>query len=222
MSALSRLRSATSGRRPAATNTFSKSSSYSLPCRSQNRKRMPLFSGIASSISKFSRRSNSEFRILCVAFLISGSVNGPSESEGEKKTTLTPKRCKAWPSSRPMIPVPMTAMLCGKSSSSKISSLINTCSRIESNGGGMTGELPVAMTMDFASTRVCPSTSNVVGPMNRAWPISRCSPGSDSTSSTTKPTNRSRSLRTRSSTFGPSTFQPPATSMPNRFATATS
>ena len=54
---------------------------------------------------------------------------------------------------------------------------------------------------DFASTITRPSTSRLVGPVKRAWPISRWSSGRASVSSTTKPTKRSRSLRTRSITF---------------------
>jgi len=84
----------------------------------------------------------------------SGSLSGPTLLPGLNKVTFVPSRFNACPSSRPMMPVPITAIDAGMSSSSKMSSLTNTCSRNVLNGGGMTGELPVAMTIEFALTSV--------------------------------------------------------------------
>jgi hypothetical protein len=83
--------------------------------------------------------------------------------------------------------------------------------------GGTNGVDPVAMTTDFASTRVRSSTTSVFGATNRARPRSRSASGSFSVASTTNPTKRSRCLRTRSRTARPST-RGFALSMPNSLA----
>jgi hypothetical protein len=135
----------------------------------------------------------------------SGSLSCATLPLRPKMVTRTPSRCSAWPSSRPMMPVPATAIDSGRSSQSNTASLVMTRGPASRHSSGMIGVEPVAITKRSASTSVCSSTCSSVGLTKRAWPSSRSSAGKPSTLSTTKPTKRSRSLRTRAMTALPST-----------------
>ncbi len=78
----------------------------------------------------------------------------------------------------------------------------------------MAGREPVAMTIARAETRACPSTSSVFRSTKRALPAMRSDAGIFSTPSSTKPTKRSRSPRTRAMTSRPSTRLPPSACTP--------
>ena len=140
----------------------------------------------------------------------SGSVSCATLLPRANRVTRTPRRASAWPSSSPMTPPPTTATDCGKSVHSNTASLVMTLSPAACHSGGTMGVEPVAITTLAASTSVCSSTCNVPGEIKRAWPRSFSSSGMALTPSSTKPTKRSRSLRTRLITCWPSMRTGPA------------
>ena len=108
-----------------------------------------------------------------------------------------------------MTPAPKTAAERGRSCQSKTSSLTINRSPAVLNGGGTMGRDPVAMMTVRAVRRLPSASSNVVSSMKRACCRIKWRSSKLSTASLTKPTNRSRSRRTRSITATPSIVTSP-------------
>ncbi len=147
--------------------------------------------------------------------LISGSSRLPMVSSWSTPVTLTPSRWKAWPSSRPITPRPITARDSGKVSSSKISSVVRMRSPNTFQSAGTMGVEPVAMTIRLARIRRSP-TCRRPGSINCAYSGMNSSPISSVVAESTLSTKMSRRSCTCSMASAPSTLSPSPPSMPSR------
>ena len=194
----------TFGRRPAAAKTYSAWNTPFSPSCSQWTSTLPSASNLTSVLAS-KCRVNSSPKTVLASSATTGSEIPPIAPATPKISTFTPKRCKAWPNSKPITPGPNTATLLGRVSQEKTSSLTIKRSPKTSHWGKITGREPVAITKLFAVIWVWSSIWTVCSSTNFAVPITRLSAGHSSTSLTTKPTKRSRSDFTRCMTSSPFT-----------------
>ena len=110
----------------------------------------------------------------------SGST-GPSRCGPASITvTRTPKRARAWASSAPIGPPPMTPSVDGRVSIRSTSRLVQNGVSARPSIGGVAGRVPVLSTTPVAASNVSPSTATVRGPVSRPCPRTNRTPASSS------------------------------------------
>jgi hypothetical protein len=140
MPASSRLRPAVRGRRPAARRTCSQVPSWVSPSGVLKIATTPSPPRARCSRVWSGWRSSSLQRMSRAAARTAGSVRGPRAPRWPRMVVRRPRRWIAWPSSRPMTPAPTTSRLSGRSSRSKMPSLVRMRSWSSRYCGGRTGD----------------------------------------------------------------------------------
>ncbi len=110
---------------------------------------------------------------------ISGSAAGSSPAASSTMVTRDPSRARAWPSSRPTGPAPITSRRAGRERMVSTSALVRCGVSANPGIGSATGPAPVAMITRGARSR-SPSTETTPGSSKRASPRTSRTLGSDS------------------------------------------
>ena len=153
----------------------------------------------------------------------SGSSCAMSRSSTSTTVTSAPSRRKAWASSTPIGPPPMTTSDAGIVSRSNASACVKKPASSRPGIGGIAARVPVAMT-NLRARKRRPPTSTSCGDTKRADPSTTSTPMARKRSGSSCGSIRARTSRTLASTSAPLTSgatvrRPKAPASRNRFAT---